>query len=82
VSTLSARLVGGPTAIIEYAGMRWLTDPALSPPGEYGALVKTTGPAIAADASLGSMSYCCPMTTTRTTSTPPGANWCSRPSVC
>jgi L-ascorbate metabolism protein UlaG (beta-lactamase superfamily) len=49
VSTLSARLVGGPTAIIEYAGMRWLTDPALSPPGQYGALVKTTGPAIAVD---------------------------------
>lgn len=49
MSTLSARLVGGPTAIIEYAGMRWLTDPALSPPGQYGALVKTTGPAIAVD---------------------------------
>jgi L-ascorbate metabolism protein UlaG (beta-lactamase superfamily) len=40
-------LVGGPTAILEYAGMRWLTDPTLSPPGEYaGGLVKTTGPAI------------------------------------
>jgi L-ascorbate metabolism protein UlaG (beta-lactamase superfamily) len=49
VSTLSARLVGGPTAIVEYAGLRWLTDPALSPPGQYGALVKTTGPAIAVD---------------------------------
>lgn len=41
-------LIGGPTAIIEYAGLRWLTDPALSPPGEYaGGLVKTAGPAIA-----------------------------------
>jgi L-ascorbate metabolism protein UlaG (beta-lactamase superfamily) len=40
-------LVGGPTALIEYAGLRWLTDPSLSPPGEYaGGLVKTTGPAI------------------------------------
>jgi L-ascorbate metabolism protein UlaG (beta-lactamase superfamily) len=40
-------LVGGPTSVIEYAGLRWLTDPALSPPGEYaGGLVKTTGPAI------------------------------------
>ena len=43
-------LVGGPTALMEYAGLRWLTDPALSPPGEYvggsGPLVKTTGPAI------------------------------------
>src|SRR5437764_2482684 len=44
-------LVGGATAVLEYAGLRWLTDPALSPPGEYaGGLVKTTGPAIAADA--------------------------------
>lgn len=40
-------LVGGPTAMLEYAGLRWLTDPALSPPGEYaGGLVKTTGPAL------------------------------------
>jgi L-ascorbate metabolism protein UlaG (beta-lactamase superfamily) len=40
-------LVGGPTAVLEYAGLRWLTDPALSPPGEYaGGLVKTSGPAI------------------------------------
>jgi L-ascorbate metabolism protein UlaG (beta-lactamase superfamily) len=32
------------------AGLRWLTDPTLSPPGEYeGGLVKTTGPAIGAD---------------------------------
>jgi L-ascorbate metabolism protein UlaG (beta-lactamase superfamily) len=45
--TLTARLVGGPTAILEYAGLRWLTDPALSPPGTYaGDLVKTTGPAV------------------------------------
>ena len=44
-------LVGGPTAVLEYAGVRWLTDPALSPPGEYaGGLVKTTGPAIEPDA--------------------------------
>jgi len=40
-------LVGDPTALVEYAGLRWLTDPALSPPGEYaGGLVKTTGPAV------------------------------------
>ena len=44
-------LVGGPTAVLEYAGLQWLTDPALSPPGEYaGGLVKTTGPAIEARA--------------------------------
>ncbi len=46
-------LVGGPTALLEYAGLRWLTDPALSPPGEYaGGLVKTTGPAIEPEALL------------------------------
>jgi L-ascorbate metabolism protein UlaG (beta-lactamase superfamily) len=44
-------LVGGPTAVLEYAGLRWLTDPSLSPPGEYaGGLVKTTGPAIEPEA--------------------------------
>jgi L-ascorbate metabolism protein UlaG (beta-lactamase superfamily) len=44
-------LVGGPTAVLQYAGLSWLTDPALSPPGEYaGGLVKTTGPAIDPDA--------------------------------
>src|SRR5205085_12594773 len=46
-------LVGGPTAVLEYAGLRWLTDPSLSPPGEYaGGLVKITGPAIDPDALL------------------------------
>ena len=44
-SQLSIQLVGGPTAILEYGGLRWLTDPALSPPGEYGGLTKLTGPA-------------------------------------
>jgi L-ascorbate metabolism protein UlaG (beta-lactamase superfamily) len=47
MTTLTAHLVGGPTAILEYAGLRWLTDPSLSSPGEYaGGLVKTTGPAL------------------------------------
>jgi L-ascorbate metabolism protein UlaG (beta-lactamase superfamily) len=46
--TLSVRLVGGPTAVLEYAGLRWLTDPTFSAPGEYaGGLVRTSGPAIA-----------------------------------
>ena len=45
--TLGFQLVGGATAVLEYGGLRWLTDPALSPPGEYpGGLVKTTGPAV------------------------------------
>ena len=43
-------LVGGPTAVFEYAALRWLTDPAFSAPGEYSGLVKLTGPAIAPDA--------------------------------
>jgi L-ascorbate metabolism protein UlaG (beta-lactamase superfamily) len=45
VTQLGIQLVGGPTAILEYGGVRWLTDPALSPPGEYGGLTKLTGPA-------------------------------------
>jgi L-ascorbate metabolism protein UlaG (beta-lactamase superfamily) len=47
---LNLTLVGGPTAILEYGGLRWLTDPTFSPPGEYaGGLVKTTGPALAVE---------------------------------
>ena len=42
-------VVGGPTALIEYAGLRWLTDPTFSAPGEYGGLVKTSFPAIGPD---------------------------------
>jgi L-ascorbate metabolism protein UlaG (beta-lactamase superfamily) len=45
MTQLGIQLVGGPTAILEYGGLRWLTDPALSPPGEYGGLTKLTGPA-------------------------------------
>lgn len=40
-------LIGGPTALIEYGGLRWLTDPTLSPPGEQAdGLTKTTPPAL------------------------------------
>ena len=47
---LNLTLIGGPTALLEYAGTRLLTDPTFSPPGPYpGGLVKTTGPAIPAD---------------------------------
>jgi L-ascorbate metabolism protein UlaG (beta-lactamase superfamily) len=43
-------LIGGPTAVFEHASMRWLTDPAFSPPGDYaGGLTKTTGPALDPD---------------------------------
>jgi L-ascorbate metabolism protein UlaG (beta-lactamase superfamily) len=46
-------LIGGPTLLIEVAGIRILTDPTFDPPGEYpsgpSVLVKTTGPALSAD---------------------------------
>ncbi|MEA2157595.1 MAG: hypothetical protein QOE11_3735 [Solirubrobacteraceae bacterium] len=51
----SVRLVGGPTVVLEYGGLRWLTDPTFSAPGEHaGGLVKTSGPAVAA-ADLGAI---------------------------
>jgi L-ascorbate metabolism protein UlaG (beta-lactamase superfamily) len=50
MATLGITLIGGPTALLQYAGLRWLTDPTLSPPGQYGWLTKTVGPALQADA--------------------------------
>jgi L-ascorbate metabolism protein UlaG (beta-lactamase superfamily) len=51
MATLNVQLVGGPTAVLQYAGLRWLTDPSLSPPGMYeGGLVKTTAPALEVNA--------------------------------
>jgi L-ascorbate metabolism protein UlaG (beta-lactamase superfamily) len=50
ITRLTVEPLGGPTAILEYAGLRWLTDPAFSPPGEYAGLVKTAAPAVPADA--------------------------------
>jgi L-ascorbate metabolism protein UlaG (beta-lactamase superfamily) len=47
---LTVRLVGGPTAVLDFAGLRLLTDPTFDPPGEHeGGLTKLTGPAVAAD---------------------------------
>jgi L-ascorbate metabolism protein UlaG (beta-lactamase superfamily) len=47
---LNVLLVGGPTAVLEFAGLRLLTDPTFDPPGEEsGGLTKLTGPAIGAD---------------------------------
>ncbi|MEV0484571.1 MBL fold metallo-hydrolase [Streptomyces sp. NPDC050508] len=49
MTTVKIVYVGGPTAVIELAGLRLLTDPTFDAPGEYpvGArkLTKTTGPA-------------------------------------
>jgi L-ascorbate metabolism protein UlaG (beta-lactamase superfamily) len=50
---VTVRLIGGPTALIEIGGLRLLTDPTFDPPGEHPvgdrALVKTVGPAVAAE---------------------------------
>ncbi|MGC9221281.1 MAG: MBL fold metallo-hydrolase [Solirubrobacteraceae bacterium] len=46
---VNVTFVGGPTALLQYAGMRWLTDPTLSPPGTYDGLSKTSSPALSAD---------------------------------
>lgn len=47
--TIDVLLVGGPTALIELAGLRLLTDPTFDPPGDYPAgqrkLIKTSPPA-------------------------------------
>ena len=49
--SLTVRLVGGPTALLEIGGLRLLTDPTFDPPGEYLPrpevhLTKTAGPAV------------------------------------
>ena len=50
---LTATLIGGPTILLEVAGIRILVDPTFDPPGEYpsgpSVLVKTTGPALSAE---------------------------------
>jgi L-ascorbate metabolism protein UlaG (beta-lactamase superfamily) len=51
MSTTTITYIGGPTAILEYAGLRIVTDPTFDPPGEYpddagDPLIKTAGPAI------------------------------------
>jgi L-ascorbate metabolism protein UlaG (beta-lactamase superfamily) len=51
VSKTAVSYVGGPTAILHYAGLTIVTDPTFDPPGAYAepggtTLVKTVGPAI------------------------------------
>ena len=51
MSTTTITYIGGPTAVLHYAGMRFITDPTFDAPGEYPepgetSLVKTAGPAI------------------------------------
>ncbi|MET9964544.1 MBL fold metallo-hydrolase [Streptomyces sp. NPDC006356] len=51
------RVFGGPTALIEYGGLRFLTDPTFDGPGDYpmanGRVLTKTAPASAAPADLG-----------------------------
>ncbi|BDG01440.1 MBL fold metallo-hydrolase [Anaeromyxobacter oryzae] len=52
--TVHLTLVGGPTLLVELAGLRLLTDPTFDPPGAYASgsvtLTKTSGPALSAEA--------------------------------
>ncbi|MFD8228039.1 MBL fold metallo-hydrolase [Streptomyces massasporeus] len=51
------RALGGPTALFEYGGLRFLTDPTFDAPGDYarpgGPLLTKTAPATATPADLG-----------------------------
>jgi L-ascorbate metabolism protein UlaG (beta-lactamase superfamily) len=51
------RVLGGPTALFEYGGLRFLTDPTFDAPGDYprpeGPLLTKTAPAAATPADLG-----------------------------
>jgi L-ascorbate metabolism protein UlaG (beta-lactamase superfamily) len=50
VTALRVHAIGGPTAVLEYAGLRLLTDPTFDPPGEQPlGLVKLTGPAVTSE---------------------------------
>jgi L-ascorbate metabolism protein UlaG (beta-lactamase superfamily) len=54
MSTVTLTYIGGPTAILEYAGLRILLDPTFDEPRSYTTdgetLTKTVGPALAPDA--------------------------------
>jgi L-ascorbate metabolism protein UlaG (beta-lactamase superfamily) len=51
------RVFGGPTALIEFGGLRFLTDPTFDPPGDYprggGRFLTKTAPSVVAPAELG-----------------------------
>ncbi|MFG2010420.1 MBL fold metallo-hydrolase [Micromonospora sp. NPDC048868] len=56
-TTVPVRVFGGPTALIEYGGLRFLTDPTFDAPGDYplgpGMVLTKTAPAAAGAADLG-----------------------------
>jgi predicted amidohydrolase len=53
MTSVTITLIGGPTALIEVGGFRFLTDPTFDPPGDYAlphvTLRKTAGPALGPD---------------------------------
>ena len=53
MTTATITLIGGPTALIELGGLRFLTDPTFDDPGDYQlphvTLQKTARPAILAE---------------------------------
>ena len=53
MNTPKITLIGGPTALIEIAGFRFLTDPTFDEPGEYKlpqvTLIKMSGPALSVE---------------------------------
>ncbi|WP_030371764.1 MBL fold metallo-hydrolase [Streptomyces rimosus] len=55
--TFPVRVLGGPTALFEYGGLRFLTDPTFDGPGDYAApgrpVLTKTAPSTAAPADLG-----------------------------
>lgn len=44
---LAIGVIGGATTVVDYGGLRFITDPTFDPPGDYGPYRKTSGPAIA-----------------------------------
>jgi L-ascorbate metabolism protein UlaG (beta-lactamase superfamily) len=53
---IPVRVLGGPTALFEYGGLRFLTDPTFDAPGDYqvpGGQLTKTAPSCAAPADLG-----------------------------
>ena len=55
--TFPVRVLGGPTALFEYGGLRFLTDPTFDEPGDYGRsggqVLTKTAPSAGSPAGVG-----------------------------
>jgi L-ascorbate metabolism protein UlaG (beta-lactamase superfamily) len=49
VHDFAVGVVGGPTVVIDYAGVRIVSDPTFDPAGDYGPYHKSAGPAVTTD---------------------------------